>query len=81
MIGHTFVKLYGIVLEMKLLEGLEHLKIRAVGHTGFKSDYRTVDHSFTLWVVIEEARKRSSKVFYCFVDFTTAFEYDMIFLL
>jgi hypothetical protein len=69
MVGHTFSKLYATVLHMKLSSELEQRSLRARGQAGFRPTHQTIDHIFTLWAIIEEARHRSSKVYCCFVDF------------
>ena len=33
-----------------------------------------MDHIFTLWAIIEEARHKSEKVYCCFVDFRKVFD-------
>ena len=55
---------------------LEQRQLRAKGQAGFHPDHpdhQTIDHILTLRTVIEEARHRSSKVYYYFVDFRKAF--------
>jgi hypothetical protein len=74
MVGHTFSKLYATVLHQWLSEELERRHLRARGQAGFRPDYQTIDHIFTLRAIIEEARHRSSKVYTCFVDFRKAFD-------
>jgi hypothetical protein len=74
MVGHTFSKLYAIVLHRKLSSDLEQRQLRARGQAGFRPAHQTIDHIFTLRAVIEEARHRSSKVYCCFVDFRKAFD-------
>jgi hypothetical protein len=75
MVGHTFSKLYATVLHMKLSFDLEQRHLRARGQAGFRPAHQTIDHIFTLWAIIEEARHRSSKVYCCFVDFRKAFDF------
>jgi hypothetical protein len=48
MIGHTFFKLYVMVLGMLLFKQLERGKFRAKGQLGFKIDYQTTDLLFYL---------------------------------
>lgn len=48
---------------------------KARRQVGFQADYQTMDHIFTLRAIIEEARHRSAKVYYCFVDFCKAFDF------
>ena len=74
MVGHTFSKFYAIDLHMKLSRDFEQKNIRAQGQAGFRPAHQTIDHIFTLRVVIEEARHHCSKVYCCFVDFRKAFD-------
>lgn len=69
MVGHTFSKLYAIVLHRKLSSDLEQRQLRARGQVSFQLAHQTIDHIFSLCAMIEEARHRSSKVYCCFVDF------------
>jgi hypothetical protein len=73
-VGHTFSKLYATVLHQRLSDDLESRHLRAKGQVGFRLDYQTTDHIFTLSAIIEEARYCSSKVYCCFVDFWKAFD-------
>ena len=75
MIGHTFAKLYATALNTMLSNELDRRGCRAKGQAGFRADYQTMDHVFTLRAIIEEARHRSQKVYCCFVDFRKAFDY------
>ena len=74
MVGHTFSKLYATVLHMKLSREFEQRNLRARGQAGFRLAHQTIDHIFTLRVVIEEARHHSSKVYCYFVDFRKSFD-------
>ena len=74
MVGHKFSKLYATVRHRKRSSTLEERDLGAWGQAGFKPAHQTIDHIFTLWAMIEEARHRSSKVYCCFVDFWKAFD-------
>lgn len=74
MIRHTLAKLYATTIDIYLSGWLESVGIRARGQVGFKEDYQTMDHIFTLRAIIEEAKHRSSKIYCCFVDFHKAFD-------
>lgn len=63
MIEHTFAKLYGTMLELKLSKELECRKLRVVEHVGFMSNYQTIDHISTLRGIIKEATSSLSKSF------------------
>lgn len=74
MIGHMFAKLYATALNAMLSRELDRRGCRARGQAGFRANYQTMDHIFTLRAIIEEARHRSTKVYCCFVDFHKAFD-------
>ena len=74
MVGHTFSKLYAIVLYRELSSALEQGNLRARGRARFKPAHQTINHIFTLRDVIKEARRHSSKVYCCFVDFRKVFD-------
>ena len=74
MIGHTFAKLYATTLNTILPSELDKRNCRTKGQAGFRTDYQTMDHIFTLWAIIKEARHHSKKVYYCFVEFHKAFD-------
>lgn len=67
MVGHTFSKLYATILHMRLPNELDW------GQAGWLT-HQSIDHIFTLWAIIEEARYRSLKVYYCYVYFQKAFD-------
>jgi hypothetical protein len=69
MVGHTFSKLYPTVFHLKLSRELERRQLSARGQVGFRLEHQTIDHILTLRAIIEEARHRSSKLYYCSVDF------------
>jgi hypothetical protein len=48
MVGHTFSKLYATILHQWLSDDLESRHLRAKGQAGFRLDYQTTDHIFTL---------------------------------
>jgi len=52
MVGHTFLKLYAIVLHRKLSNDLNHKQHRARGQVCFRLAHKTIDHIFTLCAVI-----------------------------
>jgi hypothetical protein len=43
------------MLGMMIFEQLEHGYHRARGQVGFKRDFKTSGHIFTVWTIIEEA--------------------------
>jgi hypothetical protein len=79
MVGHTFSKLYAIVLHQWLSEELERHDLRARGQVGFHPNYQMIDHIFTLQAIIEEARHHSFNVY--IVEFCTLGGVPHVFLL
>ena len=74
MVGDTFSNSYATVLHRKLSSNLEQRNLKARGQARFRPAHQTIDHIFTLRVVVEEVCHRSSKVYCCFVDFLKAFD-------
>lgn len=75
MIEHTFAKLYATALDTMLSSELDKRGCRERGQAGFRANYQTMDHIFTLRAIIEEARHQSKEVYCCFVDFRKAHDF------
>jgi hypothetical protein len=56
MVGHTFSKFYATTPHRKLSSELKCRHLRARGQAGFRRAHQTIDHTFTLRVIIGEAR-------------------------
>ena len=42
--------------------------------TGFRPEFSTIDHIFTLHAIIEYYKSKNSRVYYAFVDYRKAFD-------
>jgi hypothetical protein len=73
MVGHTFSKLFAIVLHMQLSRQIDRRHLQAKGWVGFHPAHQTIDHILTLQPIIEEACHCFSTVYCYFVDFRKAF--------
>lgn len=73
-VGPVFAKLYAMVLEARISKWAETQGVRAVGQAGFRHDYRTTDHIFTLQTLVEKAKANKTDLYCCFVDFRKAFD-------
>jgi hypothetical protein len=62
-------KLYGIILEKKIILWLESHGKRAKGQASFRRYHSTVDHPFTFRIIVKEFRNTKTNIFCCFVDF------------
>ena len=62
MIGHTLAKLYGAVMEAELSDYMETLSLRALEQAGFRRDFTTIDHIFTLRCLIDQTKPRKKKL-------------------
>ena len=69
----TLSKLYAMVLEGRLTDWAEQSGLRAIGQSGFRRGFCTVDHIFILQTLLKQTRKRGQKLYCCFVDFKKAF--------
>jgi hypothetical protein len=74
MISPILAKLYGIVLENKIILWLEsHSKI-SKGKARFKRYHSTMDHLVTFRIIAEKLCNTKTNLFCCFVDFRKAFD-------
>ena len=67
-------KLLGSIIEQALSQWAESNGKRAKGQAGFRPKHSTIDHLFTLRVLMEESRLKGNHLHCCFVDFTKAFD-------
>ena len=63
-----------MVLEGRLTDWAEQRGLRAVGQSGFRRGFRTVDNIFIMQTLLNQTRKRGHKLYCCFVDFQKAFD-------
>ena len=74
MVWHTF-KSYATTLHILISRELNHRHICAKGQVGFRGEYQTMDHIFSLWSITKELQNRSLKVYRCFVYFPKAIDF------
>jgi hypothetical protein len=67
-------KLYGSIINLRLQKWIELYNITGECQAGFKKDYSTIDHIFTLLAVIQKQFAQNSKLYVAFVDFEKAFD-------
>ena len=67
-------KLFTSILNARLNTFLEENDILNENQAGFRKDYATTDHIFTLKSIIEILRHLKRKIFCIFVDFSSAFD-------
>jgi hypothetical protein len=74
MISPILAKLYGIILENKIILWLEIHSRRAKVQAGFKRYHSTVDDLVTFRIIAEEFCNNKTNIFCCFVDFRKYFD-------
>lgn len=67
-------KLFTAVLNSRLTSYLEENDLLDENQAGFRKNYSTVDHIFTLQSIIELLRFHKKKLFCTFIDFSKAFD-------
>lgn len=68
-------KCFTSVLNKRLVMWVEKHKILTESQAGFRKDYSTADHIFTLNAIVERSlSKRKGKLYACFVDLRKAFD-------
>ena len=67
-------KLFTSILNTRLNDHLEESMLLLENQAGFRRQYSTLDHIFSLHALIEILKTRKQKLFCCFVDFSTAFD-------
>jgi hypothetical protein len=74
MISLILAKLYGIILEKKIILWLESHSKRAKGHARFMRYHSTVNHLVTFRIIAEEFCNTKIDLFCYFVDFRKSFD-------
>lgn len=67
-------KLFTSVLNVRLNEYLEESMLLSENQAGFRKNYSTTDHIFSLYALIEFFKAKKQKLFCGFVDFSSAFD-------
>ena len=66
-------RLYSSIINNRLQEWIEQNNLRGECQAGFKKDYSTVDHMFTLMAMIQKQFALDRKLYVPFIDFEKAF--------
>ena len=69
-------KLYTFILNKRLTSWVEENNLLSESQAGFRKEYSTVDHLFTLLTLIQKQLSSGKKLYAAFIDFKKAF--DMI---
>ena len=67
-------KLYSSVINNRLQEWIQQNNLTGECQAGFKKDYSTVDHMFTLMAMIQKQFALNRKLYVAFIDFEKAFD-------
>ena len=67
-------KLYSSIINNRLQEWIEQNNLMGECQAGFKKDYSTVDHMFTLMAMIQKQFALNRKLYVAFIDFEKAFD-------
>ena len=67
-------KLFTSILNTRLNQYLEETLTLSENQAGFRKQYSTLDHIFTLNALNDILKSRKQKLFCCFVDFSSAFD-------
>ena len=67
-------KLYSSIINNRLQEWIEQNSLTGECQAGFKKDYSTVDHMFTLMAMIQKQFALNRKLYVAFIDFEKAFD-------
>ena len=67
-------KLYSSIINNRLQEWIEQNSLTGECQAGFKKDYSTVDHMYTLIAMIQKQFALNRKLYVAFIDFEKAFD-------
>ena len=67
-------KLFTSILNERLNKHINQHEILKEKQAGFRQNYSTTDHIFTLTSIIEILKHQKKKLFCCYIDFTKAFD-------
>ena len=67
-------KLYSSIINNRLQEWIEQNNLTGECQAGFKKDYSTVDHMYTLMAMIQKQFALNRKLYVAFIDFEKAFD-------
>jgi len=67
-------KLYGTIINTRMKEWIELHNLTGECQAGFKQDYSTIDHIFTLLAAVQKQFLKNRKLYVAFIDFEKAFD-------
>ena len=67
-------KIFTAVLNCRIQSFMETNRLLCENQAGFRSDYSTTDHIFTLQFLVEKLKSCHKKLYCSFVDFSSAFD-------
>ena len=67
-------KLFTFILNERLTTYCDMLGLISYNQIGFRKDFRTSDHVFTLKTLIDKSFSENKKLYVCFVDFKKAYD-------
>ena len=73
-LNNSISKLYTLLLNDRLTDFCENNKVISDNQIGFRRNFRTSDHVFTLKTLIDQAFSSEKKLYTCFVDFRKAYD-------
>ena len=68
-------KLYSHIIDKRLSRWTEDHDVLGDIQAGFRKDYSTIDHIFTLYSIIQRQLQRNKKLYVAFIDFRKAFDF------
>ena len=68
-------KLYSFILNRRLTIWVEDNQLLHEAQAGFRKDYSTIDHIFSLLSLVQKQLLNHSKLYVAFIDFRKAFDY------
>ncbi len=73
-LGDASCKLYSTIINLRLQEWVEVNNITGEHQAGFKKNYSTIDHMFTLLAFVQKQFSLNRKLYVAFIDFEKAFD-------
>ena len=67
-------KVFTSILNSRINDYLEESMLLSENQAGFRQQYSTTDHVFSLYALVELLKLQEQKLFCCFVDFSSAFD-------
>ena len=67
-------KVYSSIVNNRLKQWIDSNNITGEFQAGFKSNYSTIDHIFTLFAAVQKQFSKNRKLYVAFIDFQKAFD-------